>query len=34
LNKIDKPAADVKKAHDEVYELFFDLGATDEQLRF
>ncbi len=34
LNKIDKPAADVKKAHDEVYELFFDLGATDEQLNF
>lgn len=34
LNKIDKPAADVKKAHDDVYELFFDLGATDEQLDF
>jgi GTP-binding protein len=34
LNKIDKPAADVKKAHDLVYELFFDLGATDEQLDF
>ena len=34
LNKIDKPAADVKKAHDDVYELFFDLGATDEQLNF
>lgn len=34
LNKIDKPAADVQKAHDEVYELFFDLGATDEQLDF
>jgi GTP-binding protein len=34
LNKIDKPAADVQKAHDEVYELFFDLGATDEQLAF
>jgi GTP-binding protein len=34
LNKIDKPNADVKKAHDEVYELFFDLGATDEQLDF
>ncbi len=34
LNKIDKPAADVAKAHDEVYELFFDLGATDEQLDF
>ena len=34
LNKIDKPAADVKKAHDDVYELFFDLGAADEQLDF
>jgi len=34
LNKIDKPAADVQKAHDEVYELFFNLGATDEQLDF
>ncbi|MCB9805781.1 translational GTPase TypA [Candidatus Nomurabacteria bacterium] len=34
LNKIDKPAADVNKAHDEVYELFFDLGATEEQLDF
>lgn len=34
LNKIDKPAADVKKAHDDVYELFFNLGATDEQLDF
>jgi GTP-binding protein len=34
LNKIDKPAADVVKAHDLVYELFFDLGATEEQLDF
>jgi len=34
LNKIDKPAADPKRAHDEVFELFFDLGATDEQLDF
>lgn len=34
LNKIDKPAANVKKAHDEVFELFFDLGATEEQLNF
>lgn len=34
LNKIDKPAADVEKAHDAVYELFFDLGATEEQLDF
>lgn len=34
LNKIDKPAADVQKAHDEVFELFFELGATEEQLNF
>ena len=34
LNKIDKPAADVKRAHDEIFELFFDLGATEEQLNF
>lgn len=34
LNKIDKPTADIKKAHDEVYELFFELGATEEQLNF
>jgi len=34
LNKIDKPAADVEWAEEAVYELFFDLGATDEQLDF
>ncbi|MEK7635395.1 MAG: translational GTPase TypA [Patescibacteria group bacterium] len=34
LNKIDKKAADPKKAHDEIFELFFDLGATEEQLNF
>lgn len=34
LNKIDKKAADPKKAHDEVFELFFDLGASEEQLDF
>ncbi len=34
LNKIDKPAADVDKAQEAVYELFLDLGATDEQLDF
>lgn len=34
LNKIDKPAANVDKAHDDVLELFMDLGATDEQLDF
>lgn len=34
LNKIDKPGSDVSKAHDEVFELFMELGATDEQLDF
>ena len=34
LNKIDKPGADVSRAHDEVFELFMELGATDEQLDF
>lgn len=34
INKIDKPAADPKKAEDQVFELFLDLGATDEQLDF
>lgn len=34
LNKIDKPAADPARAHDEIFELFFDLGATEEQLNF
>ncbi|MFA6908448.1 MAG: translational GTPase TypA [Patescibacteria group bacterium] len=34
LNKIDKPAADADLAQEEVYELFLDLGATDEQLDF
>jgi len=34
LNKIDKPGADCAKAHDAVFELFMELGATDEQLDF
>lgn len=34
LNKIDKEAANPQKAHDEIFELFFDLGATEEQLDF
>ncbi len=34
LNKIDKPAADPVRAHDQVLELFMDLGANDEQLNF
>ncbi len=34
LNKIDKPAADPVRAHDEVFELFLELGANDNQLNF
>lgn len=34
LNKIDKPAADPVRAHDQVLELFWELGATDEQSDF
>ncbi len=34
INKIDKPASDAKRVHDEVFELFMELGAHDEQLNF
>ncbi|MHB8860637.1 MAG: translational GTPase TypA [Minisyncoccota bacterium] len=34
LNKIDKPAADPVRAHDQVLELFMELGASDEQCDF
>lgn len=34
INKIDKPAADAKRVHDEVFELFMELGASDAQLDF
>jgi len=34
INKIDKPNARVDYALDKVLELFFDLGATNEQLEF
>ncbi len=34
INKIDKPAANIAKAHDEILELFFELGATEEQANF
>src|SRR5574343_594453 len=34
INKIDKPAADPKHVEELVYELFLDLGASDEQLDF
>ncbi len=34
INKIDKKAADPERVHEEVFELFLELGATDEQLDF
>ncbi|MEA1925792.1 MAG: translational GTPase TypA [Patescibacteria group bacterium] len=34
INKIDKPAANPDMAQEKVFELFLDLGATDEQLDF
>lgn len=34
LNKLDKPAADPHRVHDEILELFIELGANDAQLDF
>lgn len=34
INKIDKPAAQPDVVHEQVLELFMDLGANDEQLDF
>ncbi len=34
INKIDKPAADPHRVHDEVLELFFELGANEDQANF
>lgn len=34
INKIDKPAANPDLVQEQVYELFLDLGANDEQLDF
>lgn len=34
INKIDKPAAQPDITQEEVFELFLDLGASDEQLDF
>jgi len=34
MNKLDKPAADPKRVHDEILELFIELGANDTQLDF
>jgi GTP-binding protein len=34
VNKIDKPAANPEHVHEQVLELFLELGANDEQLDF
>lgn len=34
INKVDKPAARPDEVEEEIYELFLDLGANDEQLDF
>ena len=34
INKVDKPAADPSATEEKVLELFFDLGASDEQMDF
>ncbi|VEU82892.1 translational GTPase TypA [Acholeplasma hippikon] len=34
INKIDRPFADPKKTINQVFDLFIDLGATEEQLEF
>lgn len=34
VNKVDRPDARVKEVVDEVYELFLDLDATEEQIEF
>lgn len=34
INKIDKPAADPNRVHEEVLELFLELGANHEQMDF
>jgi GTP-binding protein len=34
INKIDKPAANPDLAQEKVFDLFYDLGANDEQLDF
>ena len=34
INKIDKPAARIDEVEEMIYELFLDLGATDDQLNF
>jgi len=34
INKIDKPASDPQRVHGEILDLFFELGANEEQANF
>lgn len=34
INKVDKPAANPAEVHDAVFELFMELGASEDQLEF
>ncbi len=34
INKVDKPNCDPDRTHDDVFDLFFNLGATEDQLDF
>jgi GTP-binding protein len=34
INKVDKPNCDPEKTHDNVFDLFFNLGANEKQLDF
>src|ERR671936_186893 len=34
VNKVDRPDARISEVVDEVYELFIDLGATEDQIEF
>ncbi len=34
INKIDKPASDIERVHEEILELFIELGASNDQLDF
>ena len=34
INKVDRPDARIEEVVDEIYELFFDLGASDEHIEF
>ncbi len=34
INKVDKPNCDPEKTHDDIFDLFFNLGANEQQLDF